>query len=243
MAGTLSFSTRDYQAYFKTGVSLGKSAAEILGNLRAASPSSAPSSAIVYCWVKHFSSGNSTVEDSRGKFKPPTDKTVDLVKELVDEDPRVAIRYIAESLRLSSGSVWHILRHKLGYRKVCARWVPHILTPENEGVRVQYAQQLLRGYDGCDQMCLDEIVTGDEIWVHFYEPERKAGNKPWVPKGGSPPQIARRQTSKKKVLCTVFFDTSDVVLQKPYEQGKSITGQYYGDKVLSDINRFYRATR
>ena len=33
------------------------------------------------------------------------------------------------------------------------------------------------------------------------------------------------------------------MLQKPYEQGKSITGQYYGHRVLSDINRFYRATR
>ena len=65
-----------------------------------------------------------TTLDVKGKFKPPTetdDKTVDLVKELVDEDPQVTIRYIAESLGLSSGSVWHILRHKLGYRKVCAR--------------------------------------------------------------------------------------------------------------------------
>ena len=46
--------------------------------------------------------------DGGGKFKPPTvtdDKTVDLVKELVDEDLQVAIRYIAESVGLSSGSV------------------------------------------------------------------------------------------------------------------------------------------
>ena len=59
----------------------------------------------------------------RGKSKPPTetdDKTVDLVKELVDEDPQVSIRYIAESLGLSLGCVWHVLRHKLGYRKVYA---------------------------------------------------------------------------------------------------------------------------
>ena len=143
MAGTLSFSTKDFRAFIKTGVCLGKSAADILGDLRAASPSSAPSDATVYRWVKRFSSGNSTVEDGRGKFKPPTvtdDKTVDLVKELVDEDPRVTIRYIAESLGLSSGRVCKILRHKLGYRKVCARWVPHILNPENKRVGVQYAQ-------------------------------------------------------------------------------------------------------
>ena len=47
MARKLSFSTMDFPAYSKTGVSLGKSAAEILGNLRAASPSSAPSRATV----------------------------------------------------------------------------------------------------------------------------------------------------------------------------------------------------
>ena len=110
-------------------MSIGKAAADILGGLRVASPSSAPSRATVYCLVKRFSSGHSTVKVVRGKFKPPTvtdDKTVDFLKELVDGDPRVTIRYIAEYLGLHSGSVWHILRHKLGYRKVCVQWVLQI---------------------------------------------------------------------------------------------------------------------
>ena len=39
-----------------------------------------------------------TTLDGTGKFKPPTEtdeKTVDLMKELVDEDPRAIIPYIA----------------------------------------------------------------------------------------------------------------------------------------------------
>lgn len=43
---------------------------------------------------------------------------------------------------------------------------------------------MLQVYDNCDSGWLDEIVTGDETCVYFFEPARKTQNKAWVPKGG-----------------------------------------------------------
>jgi len=37
--------------------------------------------------------------------------------------------------------------------------------------RVHACQELLRQYEADGEAFLQHIVTGDESWVHFYEPE------------------------------------------------------------------------
>ena len=37
--------------------------------------------------------------------------------------------------------------------------------------RVDACQELLRQYEDDGEAFLQRIVTGDESWVHFYEPE------------------------------------------------------------------------
>ena len=54
------------------------------------------------------------------------------VRAMVEEDSRVTVAQLAHDLGTSSGSVSTILHEKLGYRKVCARWVPHMLTEDQE---------------------------------------------------------------------------------------------------------------
>ena len=246
MAAKSTFSEKDFRSYIKIRTALGKTAVDILEELRTVSPSTAPSRATVFRWAKHFSTGQTSVEDARGKVKKPpvTDnKMVSHVQRLVDEDPRVSSHFIAETLDISSSSVLRILKHKLGYTKVCARWVPHFLTEENKGCRVTFAQRLLKIYDGCDQKRLDEIETGDETWVYFFEPKRKAQNKAWIKKSANAPRIVRKSRSTKKVLYTIFFNTKGVIFQKPREKGGTITGVYYNEKVLADIVSYYKRAR
>ena len=57
--------------------------------------------------------------------------------------------------------------------------------------RVTYSKSLLQIYDNCELRRLDE-VTSDENWVHYYEPGRTTQKKELVPKGGNPPQMAKR---------------------------------------------------
>ena len=158
MAAKLTFSDSDFYSYIKVSVALQKSALEILNDLRRARPTSTPSRAAVYRWMKHFESGNSAVGGATGKQKimeKTDEKMVARVKAIMDEDARVTIQEILETLSIASGTVWKILKHRIGYHKVCARWVPHIFTPEKKGVRVAYSQALLQVYDNCDSRWLD----------------------------------------------------------------------------------------
>ena len=74
-------------------------------------------------------------------------------------------------------------------------------------VLVPCSKALLGVCDASNPGCLDEIITGDEIQVHFCEPtsERKAQKKAWVLKCGNSHWNARRNWSEKKVFYTVFF--------------------------------------
>ena len=61
------------------------------------------------------------------------------VKAMVDEDARISLEEIASALNISSGSASSTLRTMLGFRRVCAREIPHVLTPQQKRHRVAYS--------------------------------------------------------------------------------------------------------
>ena len=51
---------------------------------------------------------------------------------------------------------------------------------------------------------LSELVTGDETWVHFFQPERKIKNQVKIGKNMRRPTIARSSDDKKGVVRNFF---------------------------------------
>jgi histone-lysine N-methyltransferase SETMAR len=92
----------------------------------------------------------------------------------------------------------------LKLRKVCAQWIPHLLTEDQKPERVQIASQLLNRYKNADQNRMNEIVTGDEIWVYFYEPDGKEESKVWVGENDKQSQIAQSSHLKTHYECIIF---------------------------------------
>ena len=83
----------------------------------------------------------------------------------------------------------------------CSRWVPQPLTPKQMGVRVEICSAFLERIRAEGSNFTDRIVTCDETWVHFYEPQSKQQNSVWKhPKSPSPVKH-----SVGKVMCIVFF--------------------------------------
>ena len=64
---------------------------------------------------------------------------------------------------------------------VSSRWVPRQLTAELKERRVDACQELLKRFEAEDDGFLGRIVTGDETWVHYHEPETKKSSKEWAP--------------------------------------------------------------
>jgi histone-lysine N-methyltransferase SETMAR len=79
---------------------------------------------------------------------------------------------IAESLNIPKTVVLRILKEDLGKRKLCARVVPHSLTPEQREDRVILANTLSR-WPMQKENCSNKIITGDETWCFVYDPETK----------------------------------------------------------------------
>ena len=61
----------------------------------------------------------------------------------------------------------------LGYRKICARWVPKMLTDDHKTQRMASALTFLTRYHNEGEDFLKFIVTGDETWVLYDNPETK----------------------------------------------------------------------
>ena len=104
----------------------------------------------------------------------PTDKTdenVESVRRLLTEDRRTTLQMSADRLNIGKETVCRIVTEDLRKRKICARFVPHVLTTEQKQERVVYCQDLL--LMGQDECFWENIITSDETWCFAYDPATK----------------------------------------------------------------------
>ena len=172
-----------------------------------------------------------------------TEKNIATVKNLIEEDARYTVQEIEELSCVHSSSVLKILRERLGLRKICAHWVPHLLTDKQKQSRVRLALQVTEKYDKCDPRRLEEIVTGDETWIYHFQPDSKAKNKVWVSSEGDRPVIAGCCKTSNRMLYAIFFDSKGPVLHIPVPKGSSVTGKFYRESVLTLVVDFYQKHR
>ena len=140
---------------------------------------------------------------------------------MVEQDAQLSVKDIASCTGISEGSLQTILKKRLDLRKVCARWVPHLLTEEQKTHRLKCARELLKTYKGCNSRAISDLLTDDETWVHMFEQQRRADNKQWKRKDQKRPCIAKRAVSSKNA---VFFNSSGPVVQVPCPSGHTVTG-------------------
>ena len=236
----------EQRAYCKIRSLLGKSPTDIKADLDKVYRDLALSYPTVLRWCHKFKNGRDSLEDDPRSGRPSTsvgEKEVTAVKNCVEEDARYTVEEIAGITGLNSSCVFGILKERLHLRKICARWVPHLLTSDQKRQRVEASLQLLSQYENCDQRRLNEIVTGDETWIYFFEPDLKQNNKVWVGEFGERPKIARRNKSAGRVLYALFFDGRGPVAQIPVPEGRSVTGQFYTDTVLPKVVQHYEGIR
>ena len=202
--------------------------------------------ATVCKWVRSFNDGWESIENNPRVGRPVSvlmEKNVAAVKTLIEEEAPYTVQEIEELSGIHSSSVFKILREQLGLCKICAPWVPHLLTDEQKQSRVRLALQVIEKYDKCDPRHLEEIVTGDETWIYHFQPNSKAKNKVWVSSEGDRPVIARHCKTSNRMLYAIFFDSKGPVLQIPVLKGNSVTGKFYRESVLTQLVDFYQKRR
>ena len=72
--------------------------------------------------------------------------------------------------------------------------------------RASVNSALLKGFRSKKDDFLSHLVTVDETWVHYYEPENKAQNHQSVGPGSPRPTKFKMQPSAGKVMAAIFWD-------------------------------------
>ena len=104
---------------------------EIHADLQKVYGNSALKYATVCKWVSRFNNGRQSIENDSRVGRPVsvlTEKNIATVKTLIEEDAHYTVQEIEELSDIHLSSVLKILSERLVQCKICARWVPHLLT-------------------------------------------------------------------------------------------------------------------
>ena len=140
-----------------------------------------------------------------------TDDNIKRIRAMVLSDRRPTIDEVANCLQISHGSAYEIIHNRLGFHKVCARWIPKQLTMLHKQTRLDNRQQNLERYEKGDAF-LDRTITGDETWVHHYEPECKRLSMEWEHPQSPIRKNVRRQPTAITLYCQYIVCCNHIVL-------------------------------
>ena len=233
----------EYHAVIRYLYLKGKTGKEIHGELADVYGSSAPYYALVKFWLGEFKRGRTSLEDEARSGRPldATDKEMcKKVRDLVYSDRRIQVEEITQALGILHGRVSTILHDRLVMRKLTARWVPKSLSDEQMATRASVCSSLLKRFRSKDDFLLC-LVTVDETWVYYYEPENKAQSQ-LVGPGSPKPKKLKTQPSAGKVMATVFWDAKGIILLDFLPKRSTITGVYYAN-LLDQLRTAIREKR
>ncbi|EZA55747.1 Histone-lysine N-methyltransferase SETMAR, partial [Ooceraea biroi] len=144
----------------------GKTAKEIHERILLTLGDSCPSYETVRLWVNEFKRGRTSIEDAPrpgARKTAVTPEIIDKVHDMVLADRRVKVRKLTEAMGISTERVHFILHNELDMKKLCARWVPRLLTPEQKRNRMRISADCLEVFKKNPTDFLRRFVTMDEI--------------------------------------------------------------------------------
>ena len=126
-----------------------------------------------------------------------------------------------------------MLHLDLNLSLVCAKWIPRELTEKQMNRRLQCATAFLARFRTIDKM--NSIVTGDETWIYYYDPETKRQSSQWTTKGCRSTKFLRNW-STNKLMAIIFFDIHGILYCNLVPPGQTVNSIHYTD-ILKKSNR------
>ena len=146
-------------------------------------------------------------------------------------------------MQISYDSAYEMMHNKLGFHKVCARWVPKQLTGEHKEMCVDICQKHLYRYGNERDVLLDRIITGDKTWDHHYKPEHKRQSMEWKHPQSPCKKNFKTQPSAGKLMLTLFWDSQGQVLEHYQERGTTINSAQYSEMLTDRLKPEIRGKR
>jgi hypothetical protein len=180
-------------------------------------------------WFNRFKDGRTLADSDQRSWRPSTNRNANVIENvhsLILEDCRLTVREIADEVGIRTGSAHSILTENLHMCRVVVKFVPKLLSPEQQQLRLEVARDMLECASR-DREFLKTVIAGDEMWVYGYDPETKVQSSQWKHSSSPRPKKTQRVRSKFKVLLTVFFDYRGFVHHSYAPEGQTVNKECY----------------
>jgi transposase len=204
---SLKVDTNEYRAVIKFFVNEGSTPNEIHSKFIKVYGDSSHSFSTVKKWATEFKHGRTSLEDDPRDGHPKsaiTPEIIEQVHDMVLDDRRIKVRETAETTGISKEGVGYILLEELDMKKLCARWVPHLLTADQKCTRMKISEQCLEHFNKNKTDFVCRFIAIDDTWIHHYTAESKQQSKQWTEAGCSAPKKTRSVPPAGKFMASVF---------------------------------------
>jgi len=210
---------------------LGHKATEAASNICSTMGKDALSTRTAQHWFNRFKNGNFELDDLPRSGRP-LEIDIDVLKQLIEEDPRLTTRCLAERLGCSHTTVEKHLA-ELGKTWKYGVWIPHEMSPLQLQQRVDACMELLTSHRTYEW--LRNLVTGDEKWVLYVNHTRK---RQWLEVGQSGIATPKDDLHPKKVMLSVWWSVRGIIHWELLPTGSTITADLYCqqlDRVAAEL--------
>jgi hypothetical protein len=152
---------------------------------------SSPSFSTIKKWAAEFKCGCTSLEDDPREGHPKSATTPDIIEEVQDmvlDDWWMKVHEIAKTIGISKEHVGYFLHEELHMKKLCTRWVLHLLTADQKHICNKMSEQCLEHFNKNKTDFVRRFITMDETWIHHYTPESKQQSKQWTEASCSAPK-------------------------------------------------------
>ena len=104
----------------------------------------------------------------------------------------------------------------LTVKKISSRWLQYNLSIAHKKARIYWSREMFQKYDRGASKHVSDIVTGDESWIHAYEPESKQQSIVWVFQDKSNPTKVARARSCSTQMIACFFKKKKLDMLQSY---------------------------
>ena len=128
---------------------------------------STPGNSIIIDWYAQFKRDRTNTDDAERSSRPKSavvPENITKVYEIVFGDRKLTLHEIANTLKISKGSMFRILHESSGVRKLFPKCVPRLLTPDQTQKRFEYSEH-----------CLELFKRGPyriRLSFHFHDRQR-----------------------------------------------------------------------
>ena len=179
-------------------------------------------------WYRRFENGRTSVDSDPRYGRPSlttTPENIERAQLAIEGDRRLTVHELENDLGIPKTTVREIFNKILGMTRVCAKFIPKLLTTEQKDLRSEIAQDNLEMLSDNENV-LKKVITGDESWVYGYDPETKQQSSHWKRPDEPRPKKARQSRSHVKSMLIIFFDCEGVVHYEFALRGQPINKEY-----------------